>query len=73
MWLLEEMLLRNNLIHHNSDGTISIIGDCAVRCGLTVTDASGRVTHRVENSTWPGELVLRNVSTNLVEERIRVA
>ena len=73
MGLLEEMLLRNNLILHNSDGSTSYVGDCAVRCGMTVTDSSGRVTHRVENGTWPGELVLVNTSTNYVEERLKVA
>ncbi|MBQ8991991.1 hypothetical protein IJ103_03385 [Candidatus Saccharibacteria bacterium] len=71
MGLLEEMLLRNSLIQRNADGSTSILSDCAVRSGLTITDSSGRVTHRVENSTWPGELVLRNLSTGLVEERIR--
>ena len=73
MGVLEEMLVRNNLIQRNSDGSSSILGECAVRCGLTVTDSSGRVTHRVERSTWPGELVLRNVLTGVVEERIRAA
>ena len=71
MGILEEMLLRNNLILRNSDGSILTVGSCAVRSGLTITDSSGRVTHRIENSTWPGELVLRNLSTGLVEERIR--
>lgn len=71
MGLLEEMLLRNNLILRNADGTTSILSDCAVRSGITITDATGRVTHRIENSTWPGELVLRNVATGMVEERIR--
>lgn len=71
MGLLEEMLLRNNLILRNADGTTSILSDCAVRSGITITDSTGRVTHRIENSTWPGELVLRNVSTGMVEERIR--
>ncbi|MBR3177187.1 hypothetical protein IKF27_00055 [Candidatus Saccharibacteria bacterium] len=71
MGVLQEMLLRNGLILRNADGSTSILSDCAVRSGITITDASGRVTHRIENSTWPGELVLRNVSTGLVEERIR--
>lgn len=67
------MLLRNNLIYIKSDGTASIIGDCAVRSGMTITDSSGRVTYRIENSTWPGELVLRNLQTGLVEERLKAA
>lgn len=71
MGVLQEMLLRNNLILRNADGSTAILSDCTVRSGITITDASGRVTHRIENSTWPGELVLRNVSTGLVEERIR--
>ena len=71
MGVLQEMLLKNGLILRNADGSTSILSDCAVRSGITITDASGRVTHRIENSTWPGELVLRNVSTGLVEERIR--
>ena len=71
MGVLEEMLIRNNLIQRNSDGSSSVISECAVRCGLTVTDASGRVTHRIEKGTWPGELVMRNLATGLVEERIR--
>lgn len=71
MGILEEMLLRNNLILKNADGSTAIVGSCAVRSGLTITDSSGRVTHRIENSTWPGELVVRNLSTGLVEERIR--
>ncbi len=73
MGVLQEMLLRNGLILRNSDGSYSTLSDCAVRSGVTITDSSGRVTHRIENSTWPGEFVLRNVSTDLVEERIRVA
>ncbi|MBQ7040680.1 hypothetical protein IJN73_01255 [Candidatus Saccharibacteria bacterium] len=71
MGILEDMLLRNGLILRNPDGSTSTLGSCAVRSGLTITDSSGRVTHRIENSTWPGELVLRNLSTGLVEERIR--
>ena len=71
MGVLQEMLLRNGLILKNSDGSVSTISDCAVRSGVVITDSSGRVTHRIENSTWPGELVLRNVSTGMVEERIR--
>ncbi len=71
MGVLEEMLLRNNLIIRNSDGSTAMISNCAVRSGLVVTDSTGQVTHRIEDSTWPGELVLRNVSTGLVEERIR--
>lgn len=73
MGVLEEMLVRNNLIYRKSDGTTAYVSDSLVSCGLTVTDAYGRVTHRVEPSTWPGEVVLRNVSTGLVEERIRMA
>jgi len=71
MGVLEEMLLRNGLILRNPDGSTAMVSNCAVRSGLTVTDSSGRVTHRIENSTWPGELVLVNTSTGLVEERIR--
>lgn len=71
MGVLQEMLLRNGLILKNSDGSTSTLSDCAVRSGVVITDSSGRVTHRIENSTWPGELVLRNVSTGMVEERIR--
>lgn len=71
MGTLEEMLLRNNLILRNPDGSTSTLSGCAVRSGITITDSSGRVTHRIENSTWPGEFVLRNLSTGLVEERIR--
>ena len=73
MGVLEEMLVRNGMIYHNSDGTTSTIGECAVACGLTVTDASGRVTHRIENGTWPGELVMRNLQTGLVEDRFKAA
>ena len=71
MGLLEEMLLRNSLIQRNADGSTSILSECLVRSGLTITDSAGRVPHRIESSTWPGEVVLRNVSTGLVEERIR--
>lgn len=72
MGVLQEMLLRNGLILKNSDGSFSTVDNCAVRSGMVITNASGQVTHRLENSVWPGEFVLRNVSTDLVEERIRI-
>ena len=71
MGILEEMLLRNNLIIRNADGSTAMISNCTVRSGLVVTDSSGCVTYRIEDSTWPGELILRNVNTGMVEERIR--
>ena len=40
---------------------------------LVIRDASGWATHRIERSANGVDLVVRNISTGLVEERIENA
>lgn len=69
MSVLEEMLLRNGMIARNSDGTASYIEGSLVSNSLVIRNSSGLVTHRIERSERGGnDLVVRNVSTGLVEE-----
>lgn len=70
MGILEEMLLQNRLIHHNDDGTSSYIESAVLGGNLTVQNSDGLVTHRVERSVYGDELILVNVHTNMVEERL---
>ena len=70
MGYLEEMLLQNGLIYHSSDGSSSYIEGSLLSNSLVVRNSSGNVTHRVERSANGVDLVVRNVSTGLVEIRI---
>ena len=68
MSILEEMLLKNAVIIRNSDGSSSYIEGSILSNSLVVRNSSGVVTHRIERSAKGGnDLVVRNVSTGLVE------
>ena len=72
MGVLEEMLLRNGLIYRNSDGTSARLEGSILSNSLVVINSNGQVTHRIEKSEkGGGDLVVRNVSTRLVEMRLK--
>ena len=71
MGYLEEMLLRNGVIYRTPDGNNSYIEGSLVSNSLVVRNSSGWVTHRIERSANGVDLVVRNVSTGLVETYIR--
>ena len=70
MGKLEEMLLRNGLIYRAPDGSSSYLEGSLLSKSLVVRNSSGWVTHRVEKACNGVDLVVRNVSTGLVEMRI---
>ncbi|MBQ9484874.1 hypothetical protein IJU85_02105 [Candidatus Saccharibacteria bacterium] len=72
MGYLEEMLLRNGVIYRAPDGSSSYIEGSLLSDTLVVRDASGWVTHRIERSSNGVDLVVRNVSTGLVEMRMTI-
>ena len=72
MGYLEEMLLRNGVIYRAPDGSSSYIEGSLLYDTLVVRDASGWVTHRIERSSNGVDLVVRNVSTGLVEMRMTI-
>ena len=72
MGKLEEMLLKNGLIYHAPDGTSSYIEGSLVSNSLVVRDSNGWVTHRIERASNGVDLVVRNLSTGLVETRVRM-
>ena len=70
MGKLEEMLVRNGLVYRAPDGTSSYLEGSLLSNSLVVRNSSGWVTHRVEKACNGVDLVVRNVSTGLVEMRI---
>ncbi len=70
MGYLEEMLLRNGVIYRAPDGSSSYLEGSILSNSLVVRDSSGYVTHRVERACNGVDLVVRNVSTGMVEMRI---
>ena len=70
MGCLEEMLVRNGLIYRGADGSRSYIEGSLLSNSLVVRNSSGWVTHRVERASNGVDLVVRNVSTGLVEMRV---
>ena len=72
MGRLEEMLIRNGVIYHAPDGSRSYIEGSLVSNYLVVRNSSGWVTHRIERSANGVDLVVRNVSTGLVETRLMI-
>jgi len=70
MGYLEEMLLKNGVIYQSPDGSSSYIEGSLLSNSLVVRNSSGWVTHRIERSVNGVDLVVRNVSTGLVEARI---
>lgn len=67
---LEDMLVRNGVIARGSDGSTSYIEGSLLSNSLVVRNSSGWVTHRIERACNGVDLVVRNVSTGLVEARI---
>lgn len=70
MGYLEQMLLKNGVIYHAPDGSSSYIEGSLLSNSLVVRNSSGWVTHRIERACNGVDLVVRNVSTGLVEMRI---
>ena len=70
MGYLEEMLLRDGVIYRSPDGSSSHIEGSLLSNSLVVRNSAGWVTHRIERSANGVDLVVRNVSTGLVETRI---
>ena len=69
MGKLEEMLLSNGVIYKGPEGSAYIEGSLLTN-SLVVRNSAGWVTHRVERACNGVDLVVRNVSTGLVEMRI---
>ena len=70
MGYLEEMLLREGVNYRAPDGSNSYVEGSLVSNSLVVRNSSGWVTHRIERASNGVDLVVRNVSTGLVETRI---
>ena len=70
MGYLEEMLIKNGVIYHSPDGTNSYIEGSLVSNSLVVRNSAGWVTHRIEPASNGVDLIVRNLSTGLVETRI---
>lgn len=66
---LEEMLLKNGVIYHGSDGSCSYIEGSLLSNSLVVRNSSGWVTHRIEIAANGVDIIVRNTSTGLVEMR----
>ena len=71
MGYLEEMLLKNGVIYRSPDGSSSYIEGSLLSNSLVVRNSAGWVTHRIERASNGVDLVVRNVSTGLVETRVR--
>ena len=70
MGYLEDMLVRNGVIYRAPDGSSFRIEGSLVSNSLVVRDSSGWVTHRIERAANGVDIVVRNVSTGLVEVRL---
>ena len=70
MGALQEILLRNGVIYRSPDGSSSYIEGSLLSNSLVVRNSSGWVTHRIERSSNGADLIVRNVSTGLVEMRV---
>lgn len=70
MGKLQEMLLSNGVIYRAPDGSTSYIEGSLVSNSLVVRNSAGWVTHKIELSVNGVDLIVRNVSTGLVEFRI---
>ena len=70
MGYLEEMLVRNGVIYRAPDGSSAYLEGSLLSNSLVVRNSSGWVTHRVERACNGVDLVVRNVSTGMVEMRI---
>ena len=70
MGKIEEMLVSNGVIYRAPDGTSSYLEGSLVSNSLVVRNSSGWVTHKIERACNGVDLVVRNVSTGMVEMRI---
>ena len=70
MGKIQEMLLKEGVIYKAPDGTTSYIEGSLISNSLVVRNSAGWVTHRIERAANGVDLVVRNVSTGLVETRI---
>ncbi|MBR3056318.1 hypothetical protein IKG64_03430 [Candidatus Saccharibacteria bacterium] len=70
MGYLEDMLVRNGVIYRAPDGSSSYIEGSILSNSLVVRNSHGWVTHRIERASNGVDLVVRNVSTGLVEMRM---
>ena len=70
MGKIQEMLLKNGVIYKAPDGSTSYIEGSLVSNSLVVRNSNGWVTHRIERAANGVDLVVRNVSTGLVETKI---
>lgn len=70
MGYLEDMLVRNGVIYRAPDGTSAHIEGSLLSNSLVVRNSSGWVTHKIERACNGVDLVVRNVSTGVVEMRI---
>ena len=70
MGYLDEMIIKNGVIYHSPDGTNSYIEGSLVSNSLVVRNSAGWVTHRIERASNGVDLIVRNLSTGLVETRI---
>ena len=70
MGKIQEMLLKNGVIYRAPDGSSSYIEGSLVSNSLVVRNSNGWVTHRIERAANGVDLVVRNVSTGLVETKI---
>lgn len=70
MGVLEDMLVRNGVVYRNPDGTSAYLEGSLLSNSLVVRNSSGWVTHRVEKACNGVDLVVRNVSTGMIEMRI---
>ena len=73
MGIIEDMLVRNGLILRQPDGSVSRIEGSLVTNTMVVRNSSGWVTHRIERSSNGADIIVRNMSTGLVETRIKAS
>ena len=68
MGKIEEMLLSNGVIVRDGANTSYVEGSLVTN-SLVVRNSAGWVTHRIERGALGG-LIVRNVSTGMVEARL---
>lgn len=66
------MLLKNGVIYKSPDGQTSYIEGSLVSNSLVVRNSAGWVTHRIERAANGVDLIVRNISTGLVEMRMSI-
>ncbi len=66
------MLLKHGVIYKSPDGQTSYIEGSLVSNSLVVRNSAGWVTHRIERAANGVDLIVRNISTGLVEMRMSI-